>query len=252
MSKYKKSSKVKLFESLVLISFAVLIFHYSSSGKLIYFVYPFYDIFILISAYILLALGLLSLGDFFRGEGEECENHEHPGHSHSSKRWIAMLVLLSLPILIGFLMTPRPLSDQTALARGANSELTIFSSVQPSFGIAPEERSILYWVQLLNYNPEPEAYSGQKVSVKGFIVVEDDFPENTFMISRFTLSCCAADARPIGLLVHYDPEQFLIPDDWVQVDGIMGELLIDEERRAVIELESLLSIEALVDPYVYK
>ena len=69
----------------------------------------------------------------------------------------------------------------------------------------PEERTIIDWIRTLNVYPEPDAYADQPVKVSGFVVHMPDWPDDHFMIARFVLTCCAADAYPVGLPVSLTP-----------------------------------------------
>ena len=56
--------------------------------------------------------------------------------------------------------------------------------------------------QTLQLQPRTSNLCGAKSSLEGFIVLDENCRESTFMITRFAMACCAADARPIALPVH--------------------------------------------------
>lgn len=62
----------------------------------------------------------------------------------------------------------------------------------------PEDRSIVDWTRTLSVYPEPEAYAGQPVDVKGFVVHPPKLDEDLIIVARFMITCCAADAYPVG------------------------------------------------------
>jgi hypothetical protein len=49
---------------------------------------------------------------------------------------------------------------------------------------------------------DPAAFIGQEARLIGFVYRDDRFNGDEFMISRFVISCCAADAAPLGLVVR--------------------------------------------------
>ena len=54
----------------------------------------------------------------------------------------------------------------------------------------------------------------------GFVFQPEGAPPGTFYVSRFVVTCCAVDARPIGIPVHSPGWQQKFEEDaWVRVRG---------------------------------
>jgi uncharacterized repeat protein (TIGR03943 family) len=54
--------------------------------------------------------------------------------------------------------------------------------------------------------------------VSGFVTHIPGWPDEYFMITRFVLTCCAADAYPVGLPVELPPgTERPKPDTWLEV-----------------------------------
>ncbi|MBD0337517.1 MAG: TIGR03943 family protein, partial [Cyanobacteria bacterium Co-bin13] len=115
-------------------------------------------------------------------------------------RQISSGLLLAVAVF-GLIYTPRPFTSDTALQRGVADTLSMTRSQPQRFTLNtnPEERTIIDWVRTLNVYPEPDAYAGKKANVAGFVIHPPGWSENYLMISRFVLTCCAADAYPVGL-----------------------------------------------------
>jgi uncharacterized repeat protein (TIGR03943 family) len=231
-----------IWQSVLLGAFGGLLVHYYSVGALVFFIYPAYNGMVLASAWMLILLAVFQLFAATENQSEEPLLY---------KDFIS-LGALTLILLLALALPPRPLSSATALARGLSTDLAVVNGQMQTFGLKPEDRTLLDWVKLFNYNPEPQAYVGQKVALEGFIVLDESLPESTFMITRFSMACCAADARPIALPVHFDSQKFTpLQDDWVYLEGHMEETTLNGQRRAWIQLDFLESRPVPLDPYAY-
>jgi uncharacterized repeat protein (TIGR03943 family) len=145
--------------------------------------------------------------------------------------------------LIGLAVTPRTFTSQTALERGLTESLPITRLQPQEFRntTKPERRSLIEWVRLLNFNPEPDTYRGQKVKVQGFVIHPPNVAEQYMWIGRFIITCCAADAYPIGLPVKLAIGQSrtaFAPDSWLEIEG---ETIVEElqgKRKLIIQAPS--------------
>lgn len=61
--------------------------------------------------------------------------------------------------------------------------------------------------------------AGSEVSFVGFVARDQGMPADEFMLSRFLVSCCVADALSIQVRVVGAPPGELAEDDWVRVTG---------------------------------
>jgi uncharacterized membrane protein YcgQ (UPF0703/DUF1980 family) len=117
----------------------------------------------------------------------------------------------------------------------------------------PEERSLVGWIRTLNVYPEPDAYAGQTAKVDGFVIHSPDLPDSHFVLARFIITCCAADAYPVGLPVKL-PEgdrTAYPPDTWLSIEGQMTTETLNDERRLVIAAQTLTEIPEPANPYDY-
>lgn len=168
--------------------------------------------------------------------------------------WSSALLLISA--LLALTITPQVFASQTALQRGLTESLPVTRTQPQEFRSAtkPEERSLIEWIRTLNVYPEPDAYNGQKVEVTGFVIYPQTLSEQYFWISRFILTCCAADAYPVGLPVRL-PEgrsRSKYPQDgWFK---ITGEMITDElngQRKLTISPKEIESVPEPKNPYDY-
>jgi uncharacterized repeat protein (TIGR03943 family) len=117
---------------------------------------------------------------------------------------------------------------------------------------SPETRSLIDWVRTLDVYPEPDAYAGQKASVDGFVVYTANLPENYVTLTRFVITCCAADVYPVGLPVKLPQSRTAFPADrWFQIKGKMITETLDGKRQAVLLAHGITPIPEPQNPYSY-
>ncbi len=166
--------------------------------------------------------------------------------------WSGTLLLATA--IAGLLITPRAFASQTAIQRGVQDAPTLTRVKPQAFHASSnsEDKSIIDWIRTLTAYPEPDAYQGQKVKVQGFVIHPDDLPSSYLLISRFVLSCCAADAYPVGLPVKLSGsrDQYK-PDTWLEIKGQMITETLNGKRQLVIQASALDAIAEPKNPYDY-
>ncbi len=157
--------------------------------------------------------------------------------------------------LLGFFITPRPFDSEVA---GAQGEVEVIPAVQvkkQAFAgkTKPEDRTLVDWVRTLDVYPEPDAYTGQKVKVTGFVKYPSNLPDQYFELTRFVLMCCAADARAKSLPVKVETgdRKAYAMDSWLEIEGEMITENLGGERRLTILARSLKPIPQPKNPYDY-
>lgn len=163
--------------------------------------------------------------------------------------------LLLATAIVGLLITPRAFASQTAMQRGLGDSLTM-TRVRPQAFRASnrsEDKTIIDWIRTLNVYPEPDAYTGQKVKVQGFVAYSPELPQEYFLISRFVITCCAADAYPVGLPVKLSQQtrDAYKPDSWLEVEGRMITETVNGKRKLTIAASSLKPVPEPKNPYNY-
>lgn len=156
--------------------------------------------------------------------------------------------------LFGLSFVPQPFASQAALDRGVTDTLTLTRSQPQSFRSKsrPEERTLTEWVRTLNVYPEPDAYKDQKAKIEGFVIHVKDQPDNFLMLSRFVITCCAADAYPIGIPVKLKGSRSAYaPDQWLRVQGKMATQALSGKRQLVVVATDLTKIPKPDAPYEY-
>lgn len=233
----------------VLAAWSLTFFRYWVTGKLFLLLHPDYMWLANGAAFVMLAMALFKLVKMMKKQQVQVP----PSHTTLLPPQISSLILLGVAVL-GFVYTPRAFASETAIQRGVSDTLTM-TRAQPQRFVrqtASDERTIIDWIRTLNVYPEPDAYTGQAVNISGFVIHPDEWPEDYLMLSRFVLTCCAADAYPVGLPVQLAvSRQAYTPDSWLQVEGKVVTATIDGRRQLTIEPTTIETIPEPRNPYEY-
>ena len=167
--------------------------------------------------------------------------------------------LLAVPTLLA-LVPPRPLGTDAMSTRSlqigsvpATAGLAVTSDTALAATDAP--RTVLDWLVMFDQDSagggDLSRFAGDSARVRGFVYRDERFPAGTFMVSRFLLSCCAADAAPIGLAVQWPEAEFLEDDAWVWVTGVFSVETFLGERMPVLVGAEVTAAEQPPQPYLY-
>ncbi|MEM8503567.1 MAG: TIGR03943 family protein [Cyanobacteria bacterium P01_D01_bin.1] len=240
---------------------SAMLFRYWFSGKLLLLLHPDYAWLSNSAAIILAFLALyrtwqtLRAYQASRSSRSRQKLNNAQGHVTLLPGNFSSAVLLTIAIF-GLLYTPRAFASQTAAQRGISETLSLTRAQPQRFerASAPEERTIIDWIRLVNVYPEPDAYEGDGVNLSGFVIHPESWPEDYLMVSRFVLTCCAADAYPVGLPVKLSEtatrEDYAV-DSWLSVRGQMQTETLDGRRQLAIAPSALRPIEEPKNPYEY-
>jgi len=178
------------------------------------------------------------------------------GHITLLPRNFSSAILLAVAVF-GLIYTPKAFASQTATQRGIADTLTLTRAQPQRFvrDTSPEDRTIIDWIRLVNVYPEPDAYTDEAVEVEGFVIYPEEWPAGYLMLSRFVLTCCAADAYPVGLPLRLPTddatgEPYPV-DTWLSVSGKVATETLDGQRQIAIAPTEIRTIEAPKNPYEY-
>lgn len=88
--------------------------------------------------------------------------------------------------------------------------------------------------------------AGSEVSFVGFVARDSGMPADEFMLSRFLVSCCVADALSVQVRIVGAPPGELAEDDWVQVTGAMYPL----GREVIVDASDVVKVDRPKRPYL--
>jgi len=152
------------------------------------------------------------------GEPEAPDGEAHHDHDHSNGPKVAWLLLL--PVLAVFVVPIDPLGSFAAARQGARP-LELEQKAQypplprPSGGAV--DLPMLEFIDRAFYDTE-QSLRGVPVRMVGFVAPAGD-RDADFLLSRFIVSCCAADAMPVQIAVRGVDGAPPPVDSWVEVVG---------------------------------
>jgi uncharacterized repeat protein (TIGR03943 family) len=251
---------------ILLIALGLFLLSRVLNGTLSFYIHPRFNVLTLLTAVGLTALGVAHAIQQRRQaallrshEADPNHDHEHHNHSHSHDvSWFGLL-LLAMPVVLGLLVEPRPLGASALQNREINfgSGSSIVSANAPqgsqlSVIANAGERNILDWLYLFQRSNDPTNFNGEEAHVIGFVYRDDRFGSNQFMVSRFTVSCCVADAAPIGLIVEWPDTAVLTPDSWVEVRGTIQARTFNGVQMPVLVANGITPTETPSQPYLFQ
>ncbi|HMQ56069.1 MAG TPA: TIGR03943 family protein [Anaerolineae bacterium] len=212
--------------------------------------------FFLLTVFAIIGLLILGFSYRFRTDLDEHQpQHDHgTGHAHGASLSWTGLILIASPMVLGLLIPPRPLGAAAMTNRDISLESLTSAAAPESEQILSKpkaERNILDWVLEFRSVSDRSSLAGEAVKVSGFVYRDERFGQDEFMVSRFVLSCCAADAAPLGMVVHWPDSPQLEADQWVEVSGIFEPGEFSGEPMPLILADTVTPIEIPSQPYLY-
>lgn len=238
---------MKITKAFLLISLGIFLYTRFTGGTLLFYIHQRFALLTLAAA---LGLIFVAAGYFYAAN----QSHEGHDHDHSAPSWFGLL-LLALPVLLGVLVAPQPLGANALSNRELNTaDLSSLAPPQNSdsaFGASAGEKNILDWLYAFQQNPDPAAFNGQQARIVGFVYRDERFGEDSFLVGRFIVSCCVADANPVGLIVRWPDAETLADDQWVEVTGRFEAGTFDGEPTPILVIETLTPTTPPAQPYLY-
>lgn len=163
------------------------------------------------------------------------------------------LFLLTVPVVMGLVIPARPLGsfavDQQTATDSSNALW------QPSTSFAFDAGNVTWDIHQLTRiaasDPSLRDFDGQRASLLGFVYRRPTTPADQFLVSRFVVRCCTADAVAASFPVHYGRSSELTRDTWVQVDGQIHLVGSANAATPVLEADSVQIVPQPSQPYLY-
>lgn len=245
-----------------LLILGVVVGRLAISGEHLAFVKQSLTIPLLLSAGLLAVLGVIALRETRTDDDEHVDHDDelvqpladahagHEGHDHAGAG-PRMGALLLAPVAALLLIPAVPLGAFSTESGGTNRvpEQTGFDPLPDAVDGAVE----LNVPELVGRAViEPEALDGTDLRTTGFVVPDEARP-GTYLLSRFTVGCCAVDAVPFQILVETNGASVPPLEQWVEaVVRFTGEVAdADGEDLPVFELVDQQLIDEPDVPYVY-
>lgn len=266
MSRYLASPRfANALKALLLLALALFLYTRLAGGTLFFYINQRF------MAYTMLAIvGLVFVAISYRPVGrrqqptdehdhEHDHGHDHHDHGahggHDHRLTWAGVTLVLLPIVLGVVVPPQPLGAAAISNREVN--VTSSGSALPAAVRAAADKNAvdkhqLDWLNTFAGSAHPaEDFAGQPVDVVGFVFRDERFAADQFMVTRFVVSCCVADANVAGMVVQWPETAALTADQWVRVRGVLAPGQLGERTLPVVVADAITPAEAPQQPYLY-
>jgi uncharacterized repeat protein (TIGR03943 family) len=234
-------------QALLLLGMCIFLGSKAVNGQLTYYINQRFVPLTIFGVIFLAVLAQTMFAEIKRSRQQDDE-HDHDHAPVSSNLWFMLI-----PLLIGVLIPAHPLDSSALVTKGfnTNSPLVSADSSAQLFETDSEERNILDWLKLFNYERDPSRFFGQKASVIGFVYFDKALNENQFLVSRFVVSCCSADAFALGMAVDWQGASALEQDSWVLVKGTVQSVTLNDQVVPLIQAESVQAVPVPEQPYLF-
>lgn len=258
--------------SLIVTLFGVYVLMLFYSGKINFYIHPRYTDFAVAMAWVAIVFGVIFLIRFIELKGKintedrshdhESHDHDHIHHNHGKKSSIfnsgsAIIslsiggILIVLPLALGFTLPVKPLSVLTAQQRAIDlNGIRSGESTASLFLKNTKTYTLGDWIKVINNNPDLNRFVDKEVKVSGFVFSPEN-SDHEFLVSRFLITCCAVDARPLGLWVEADWQGNFRENQWVEVEGIFSLVEKNGQNTLRISPKNINLISEPANPYVF-
>ncbi|MHB8625479.1 MAG: TIGR03943 family putative permease subunit [Aggregatilineales bacterium] len=198
--------------------------------------------------------------DHTHDHAEDCDDcdhdhahQDHEGHDHSQAPSWLKLVIIGIPLAIGIFVPAKPLSSAAVQTGGISTGLSsVGSGTSASFDVAPTDRTVLDWVREFGTASDVNQFAGQAADVTGFVYRDIRFDgKPQFMVARFVIACCVADASAIGVTVQADHADQWQQDAWVHVTGKFAIQSVNGTPTPVLIADAVRPVTQPDHPYLY-
>jgi putative membrane protein len=185
---------------------------------------------------------LLGTPKTFQRRAQEVQGTHHP------ITWKA-LAIVAIPLVLGTIIPSRPLG---AAAVDGNISLSAVSAANATaFTTDPITWNVLDWLRSFNRTDDINSFNGKQADIIGFVYREASFPDDQFMLARFTISCCVADSSAIGVPVKWDAAGDFPADTWLHITGAWEVGEFRGETVPILNAVNIEQVEQPEHPYLY-
>ena len=239
----KRENLIGWAKSAVLVSLGVYFIYSIASGNLSNYINQRFAWLSYVAAGLFLLLGVANTVDLLLHR-----DYAYLDRSHAPITW-KVIVIVAIPLMLGTLVPSRPLGSAAAAGGVSLSAASVTKAT--TFTTDPLKWNVLDWLRAFNMTDDIASFNGRQANVVGFVYREATFPENQFMVARFAVSCCVADASALGLPVVSDQASQYPADTWVQITGTLKVGKFKGDNWPVLQADTIQKIPQPDHPYLY-
>ena len=173
------------------------------------------------------------------------------GRSRPTFGELSGAAILLIPIVAVSMIPSAELGALAAsrkLSTAGGNQVGAFAPQAPGPGGVISFAEIHYADQSADYAAQAGIVEGMPVRLVGFVTHDPNAPEGGFALTRFYVSCCAADALPFSVRISppdgsADPQE----NDWLEVKGHLAR----DENGFFLDGEDSVEVPEPAVPYLY-
>ena len=238
-----RQSPIALTKAAMLLALGIYFVWVIASGSLANYINERFAWLSYLAAAVFLLLGVWNLVFILRGSSSERDHH---GDTLS---W-GTLAIVAIPLVLGTLVPSRPLGAEAVGGSIAITNAAAAANVS-QFTIDPLKRNVLDWLRVFNSVTDFSELDGEQADLIGFVYREPTFDDDQFMIARYSISCCVADASALGVPAAWADTATLEQGQWVRVQGAFQTGSFRDNLLPILQVASIEPIEQPEHPYLY-
>lgn len=151
--------------------------------------------------------------------------------------------LVGFPVVLGLVFQPRALGTASLDTDGVAARQFSASAEAAD----PARRNIYQWAYEFETS-DPASLVGDEVELIGFVFHKEGDPADRFLIARFVVACCIADAQGFSLPVQWKDAPTLKNDQWIRLTGRVSTA---PDGALIVQATEIQLVEAPSNPYIY-
>lgn len=162
----------------------------------------------------------------------------------------AGMLLLIAPLIVAVMIPGANLGALAAskkLGSAGGADVGVIAPPAPDSGRSISFIDIHYANDSESYALAAGITAGREVELVGFVTRDAELSDGRFNLTRFYVSCCAADALPYSVLVASENSPAYPNDTWLRVSGVIAE----EERGLSLHATEIAEVAEPESPYLY-
>jgi uncharacterized repeat protein (TIGR03943 family) len=189
-----------------------------------------------VSAPILLLMGVIGL--------------RRTGHLHVDR---VGAILMACPLLVVLAVPARALGSQALELHQPTGQITRSQLPEIPLGwtAATLDLDLRRLGELSRRDPLLSGLDGQRATLLGFVHRTPSLPADRFLVGRFVVRCCTADAVPLSFPVRSADAPSLARDTWVEVVGTIGRADASGAGLPMLLAEQITMVQPPARPYLY-
>ena len=251
----------RTFQAIILAGLGFFLLDKIWSGRLVLYINQRYVVLIMLAGLGLLALaqGVLNgrpmptvKDTAVSGALDSTVAREKPEAAPAGSRFNLLLVIF--PIILGLVIPARALGTSALPARGVSFSAVLSNSgaaVSSALDLQPGDRNILDWIRAFESAKDPAILAGQPVDVTGFVYHDPRLGKNQFMVGRFAITCCVADALALGMVVEWPDAAKMADNGWVRIRGSLKNITLEGSDIPLIQATTIEDTPEPEQPYLF-